>query len=452
MSLRSLGFSILIALLAIWINPISYFSSPEYTFQNEHLNSILNPSPYSLNISAQLTSLAAKIKGLHPSLTQLGVPFTPLYNPMVYGHQKLSSNLYLDNPFPYRDRAQIGVENATLVMLVRNLELEGALLSMRSLEDRFNHNYKYPWVFLNDVPFDDDFIEKTTLMASGNVFYELIPEEDWQAPPHIDDEKVEENFMNSQDVIYGFSKSYRNMCHFNSGFFYKQKRLMNYDWYFRVEPDVEYMCDFQYDPFTLLRTNNKMYGFVIAIHEYENTIPTLWHTVEGFMKENPDLIHPNSALDFITSNDTDVTYGVEVGNTSTDYNLCHFWSNFEIANLNFFRGDAYNAYFDYLDQAGGFYYERWGDAPVHSIGVSLLLDKDQIYHFEDIGYYHAPYLACPTSSDVIASKRCICKTRGIDDKVLTTPIDVGVYSCLARWWRYGAGKTFLNDIDYTFNS
>ena len=50
------------------------------------------------------------------------------------------------------------------------------------------------------------------------------------------------------------------------------KKLLNYDWYFRVEPNVEYMCDFQYDPFEFLRINNKIYGFIIAITEYENTI------------------------------------------------------------------------------------------------------------------------------------------------------------------------------------
>jgi alpha 1,2-mannosyltransferase len=50
---------------------------------------------------------------------------------------------------------------------------------------------------------------------------------------------------------------------------------------------------------------------------------------------------------------------------------CHFWSNFEIGDLDFWRGEAYSAYFDHLEAAGGFYYERWGDAPVHSIGASL---------------------------------------------------------------------------------
>ena len=33
------------------------------------------------------------------------------------------------------------------------------------------------------------------------------------------------------------------------------------------------------------------------------------------------------------------------------------WSNFEIADMDFWRSEAYMKYFDYLDSKGGFYYE-----------------------------------------------------------------------------------------------
>ena len=33
------------------------------------------------------------------------------------------------------------------------------------------------------------------------------------------------------------------------------------------------------------------------------------------------------------------------------------WSNFEIADMDFWRGPAYTAFFKYLDSTGGFYYE-----------------------------------------------------------------------------------------------
>ena len=33
------------------------------------------------------------------------------------------------------------------------------------------------------------------------------------------------------------------------------------------------------------------------------------------------------------------------------------WSNFEIADMDFWRGPAYTAFFEFLDSKGGFYYE-----------------------------------------------------------------------------------------------
>lgn len=359
------------------------------------------------------------------------------------GSPKGASNSYLSQSkglvFP-----KIGRENATLLMLARNSDLEGALESMRSLEDRFNKDYHYPWTFMNDVPFTQKFIDDTTSMASGETFYELIPEEDWQPPSHIDRVKLADSFneMVRQDVMYGGVRSYHNMCHFNLGFFYKQKRLDNYKYYMRVEPDVDYACDFPYDPFTFMREKKKKYGFVIAICEFENTIPTLWDTVEGFIKDFPQHIHPNAAYEFLTTNESDINSGHLTYETKGEYNMCHFWSNFEVGDLDFFRGEAYNAYFDHLDHAGGFYYERWGDAPVHTIGVGLLLDKDEVHHFEDIGYYHPPYSSCPSLAAARLQQRCMCKLKGPDGKKMDA-INVRPFSCLQRWWRYGAGKRFL---------
>jgi alpha 1,2-mannosyltransferase len=68
------------------------------------------------------------------------------------------------------------------------------------------------------------------------------------------------------------------------------------------------------------------------------------------------------------------------------------WSNFEIADLDFWRSPAYMAYFEYLDSKGGFYYERWGDAPVHSLAAALLLPKDKLHFFAPIGYVRTSYI------------------------------------------------------------
>lgn len=89
---------------------------------------------------------------------------------------------------------------------------------------------------------------------------------------------------------------------------------------------------------------------MITIKEFEKTIPTLWNTVKEFMKEYPQYIvpkdDPESLLGWISSDGGDT------------YNLCHFWSNFEIGNLAWMRSQAYLDFFNYLDKSGGFFYER----------------------------------------------------------------------------------------------
>jgi alpha 1,2-mannosyltransferase len=46
--------------------------------------------------------------------------------------------------------------------------------SIRQVEDRFNQDYNYDWVFLNDKPFDDTFKRVTTSLVSGTAKYGYI--------------------------------------------------------------------------------------------------------------------------------------------------------------------------------------------------------------------------------------------------------------------------------------
>lgn len=86
-----------------------------------------------------------------------------------------------------------------------------------------------------------------------------------------------------------------------------------------------------------LQENSLKYGFVISIQELPKTIPTLWQETQRFMAENPKLIPASNLMPFVTAPDG-------------GYNLCHFWSNFEIGDLNFFRSAAYEKYFEHLDR------------------------------------------------------------------------------------------------------
>ena len=88
------------------------------------------------------------------------------------------------------------------------------------------------------------------------------------------------------------------------------------------------------------------------------------------MAEYPQYVNENNSMGYLSDD------------RGASYNLCHcvyasastvarllfkfprplilfflVWSNFEIANMDFWRGEAYSKFFDYLDATGGFYYE-----------------------------------------------------------------------------------------------
>ena len=180
------------------------------------------------------------------------------------------------------------------------------------------------------------------------------------------------------------------MCRWNSGMFYRHPALAKYRWYWRVEPEVQFFCNIDYDVFKFMEINNKTYGFVINIYDSPISIETLWPTVEEFIAEYPQHLHPNNSLHWLKDSRRTGHYRAANG-----YSTCHFWSNFEIANMDFWRSQKYEDFFETLDRAGGFFYERWGDAPVHSIALGLMEDKHKIHYFDDVGYRHIPYWNCP---------------------------------------------------------
>jgi len=312
--------------------------------------------------------------------------------------------------------------NATFVTLARNSDVWEISRSIRQVEDRFNKRFNYDWVFLNDQPFDETFKKVTSALTSGNTRYGEIPKEHWSFPEFIDQEKARatREDMGRRKIIYGDSVSYRHMCRYESGFFYRHPLMLEYEWYWRVEPSIELFCDIEYDTFKFMADNNKKYSFVLSLYEYVETIPTLWDSVKKFMAKHPEHIAQGNSMQFLSDDD---------GN---NYNHCHFWSNFEIGNLDWLRSQAYTDYFDQLDKDGGFFYERWGDAPVHSIAAGLMLPKEQIHFFNDIAYYHVPFTHCPTGEQFRLDNKCHCDPKN--------NFDWNGYSCTARYYELNGMK------------
>lgn len=301
----------------------------------------------------------------------------------------------------YLDETMNQRENATMMTLVKSTELYNLLPTIRNFEDRFNKNFHYDWVFINNEKFTESFQAQVKNICSGSVTFIQLPESMWSYPEFIDQKAatIARHQMRRRGIKYGGSIAYRHMCRFFSGLFYQLEELKKYKYYWRIEPDVEFRCSINYDPFKAMRLENKVYGFTLAPLELHTTIPTLWKNTLEYMKKYPKRIAKDNNFMFLTD---------DGGKT---FNMCHFWSNFEIGDLDFFRSDAYTHFFNYLDHKGGIYYERWGDAPIHTLAVSILLPHNKLKFFSNTGYFHSPNLQCDGSPRMIRDNECICSSK-----------------------------------------
>jgi alpha 1,2-mannosyltransferase len=102
-------------------------------------------------------------------------------------------------------------------------DVNGVIDSMKQLEDRFNKKFQYPYVFLNEEPFSDEFktylfmpfFEATHMLTwvhrriseltDVQVQFGLIPQDHWHQPASIDEARAAaaREAMTKDKVIYG---------------------------------------------------------------------------------------------------------------------------------------------------------------------------------------------------------------------------------------------------------
>lgn len=129
---------------------------------------------------------------------------------------------------------------------------------------------------------------------------------------------------------------------------------------------------------------NKTYGFTIAVKELRETVPNIFRYAsaykrnkgleskglwEMFLEEPEEQTEDKPKEEKKEEKLPEEILQTEQGDQSIPdidpeamegekYNMCHFWSNFEIARLDFFRSKEYEEFFDMMDKSGGFWMER----------------------------------------------------------------------------------------------
>jgi mannosyltransferase len=134
-----------------------------------------------------------------------------------------------------------------------------------------------------------------------------------------------------------------------------------------------------------MERENKTYGFTIAVKELKETVPNIFRYASAYKRMNNltsqglwemFVEKPETPVDALPKDDPKYKKPLPDEILSTDpgtgaledidpeamegekYNMCHFWSNFEIARLDFFRSKPYSDFFEMMDRSGGFWMER----------------------------------------------------------------------------------------------
>jgi hypothetical protein len=137
-----------------------------------------------------------------------------------------------------------------------------------------------------------------------------------------------------------------------------------------------------------MERNNKTYGFTIAVKELRETVPNIFRYAAAYKRMNnltskglwemfvekpekkptkapqDDPKYKKPLPEEILNSEPGSGSLPEIdleGMEGEKYNMCHFWSNFEIARLDWFRSKAYNDFFEMMDRSGGFWMERVSD-------------------------------------------------------------------------------------------
>ncbi|EDO16485.1 hypothetical protein Kpol_513p1 [Vanderwaltozyma polyspora DSM 70294] len=274
--------------------------------------------------------------------------------------------------------------------------LEDIITSVEQLESRFNKQFNYPYVFINETPFTSE--EKLAIqnIVSSDVNFGLIPESALNYPGWIDQNKAATARSRLYQLDMGSSESYRFIQRYLSGLIWRHELLEPFDWYWRIEPNMKINCDMQYDIFRWMQDTGNIFGFTLSKKEPIEAMPTIWDTLKSFQKQNPDFIADKN---FRSWADRD---------NGNKYNTCEFLSSFEVASLEFWRSPAFKALFDYLDHKGGFFYERWSESAVHTLATIYLLPKDRIHFFPEIGYSYDGMYNCPLDDFIWKDNNCVC--------------------------------------------
>ena len=157
----------------------------------------------------------------------------------------------------------------------------------------------------------------------------------------------------------GFTMGYRHMCRMFSGEVYKFPIVQEYEYYIRLDTDSFIHTPLGYDIFKWAKDNECWYGYIAPAVQQDNE-----KVVEG-LSEFVNSIYPNEIPD-----------------------RWMYYTNWELGKVDWFLTSEYITFYNMIDENGGIYTKRWGDAPIKFLGVNLFMPQKHIQPVQGFTYQH----------------------------------------------------------------
>lgn len=179
---------------------------------------------------------------------------------------------------------------------------------------------------------------------------------------------------------------------------------------FNIITDSLFSYPVGYDLFKFMKINKKLYGFVNIAKDDPICVENLWNASKEFQLQPKYRQIPKQSL----SNPYYINLSHVFFNEINEPDV--FYNNFELSHVSIWKNPIWLDYIDYILKLGGIYSHRWGDAPIHTIGLGLFLSRHHLHSFSDISYRHYPFvdqeptgLAIPTYNPLKPSYMQHCK-------------------------------------------
>jgi hypothetical protein len=276
--------------------------------------------------------------------------------------------------------------NAAIFILTQNTVERKIYLktSLYFLFRNFNKKHNYPIIILHEDDYDKISQQEIIMSVRKDhrhlIKFKQLNKEHFKVPEHIDKEKLK-NCIDMQPVPYWRNLKYRMMCYFWVKHFFKYTD--EYDYVMRLDDDSLIEEPLKDDLFQICTQKDLVYMSNIVHIDcgicnykmkdlFESILPECKEQLNSGLFVQASLKEGSIYFDRFKKMQTMLqNKPCEVKEFITEMPIMYY-NNFFVTSTKFWKQQKVQDIVNKIDADGGIFYYRYGDAPIHTLIVTLL--------------------------------------------------------------------------------